>query len=104
MDLLKFIDLPTPDAIAQKEAQITSVQDDWLISAESIANYRSVAQKLVIPYGGPFFGGNAGLEAPETVIDAVCGQELSEVSLDSLLEKYEPCGAEGHAGESMNCL
>ncbi|MEG0492242.1 MAG: hypothetical protein RR696_03490, partial [Clostridia bacterium] len=74
------------NAIAQKEAQLASVQDDWLISSKSIANYRSVAQELVIPYDAPFFGSNAGFEALETVIDAACGQELSEASLDALLE------------------
>ncbi|MEG1472485.1 MAG: hypothetical protein RSD76_08625, partial [Clostridia bacterium] len=74
------------DAIAQKDAQIASVKEDWLISSESINNYRSVAQQLEIPYDTPFFGASAGFNALEMVLDTACEQKLSETTLDSLLE------------------
>ncbi|MEF9878757.1 MAG: hypothetical protein RR975_04960 [Clostridia bacterium] len=78
--------LELKDTIAQKDAQIASVKEDWLISSESINNYRSVAQQLEIPYDTPFFGASAGFNALEMVIDTACEQKLSETTLDSLLE------------------
>ncbi len=60
--------------------------DNWKISAESIQNYREVAEHLVVPYYSPFLGRSSSLASLSDVIEVACGRKLTEQNLDKLLQ------------------
>lgn len=62
----------------------TAMEDEWQISAESIANYHAVAQQITVAYDMPLYHSGTGLDALETVIDTACTQGLSEDMLENL--------------------
>lgn len=59
----------------------------WIISPDSLANYRDVAAHLVIPYNSPLLTNEGGLAALDERIERACGQSLTEASLDILLRE-----------------
>ena len=75
------------EQIAQLERRIAREEDNWLISAESIANYRDVAAHLVVPYNSPLLTSEGGMAALDERIAIACGQGLTEASLDVLLRE-----------------
>lgn len=74
------------DEIQRVEEQIALLEEEWLISEESIANYRSIVQSLVIPYRSPFGENNGGMASLKAVVDAACAKPWSETALDAFLE------------------
>lgn len=73
------------DALDFKQHQLALAQDAWLVSAQDIDNYRSVAANLVIPCDSPFLGSQSSLEALQIEIRKACDKGLSEASVDTLL-------------------
>lgn len=62
-------------------------EDGWLISADSIANYREAAANLVVPYRSPLLQSEGGMAALDERIELACAQGLTEANLDRLLSE-----------------
>ncbi len=71
----------------EKETLARWEKDDWLISLESIENYRSIAEKLVIPVNNPLLETYEGMDALDQVIEEGVSKGLTKENLDDLLTR-----------------
>lgn len=80
------------DEIAQKESIIKSISDNrWLISPESIRTYRSIAEKLRVPYAFDYLseGESGGYNATASVIAQSCSDGLDQSKIDSFVKTLD---------------
>ena len=80
------------DEIAQKESIIKSISDNrWLISPESIRTYRSIAEKLRVPYAFDYLseGESVGYNATASVFAQSCSDGLDQSKIDSFVKTLD---------------
>ena len=77
------------ELLEQLERRISDWESEqgWLISPDSIANYREAAAHLVVPYRSPLLQNEGGMAALDERIELACGQGLTEATLDRLLSE-----------------
>ena len=80
------------DQITQKERLIESVAASrWMISPESIAVYRSVAENLRVPFDSAYLseGESGGYNAISAVIAQYCSDGLEAAEIDALIKELD---------------
>ena len=75
------------EQLAQQERMIARQEDKWKLSAQSIANYREVAENIFVPYRSPLLTNEGGMAALDERIGLYCGQGLNDATLDRLLQE-----------------
>lgn len=76
------------EAIIHKENQIKILAESkWSISEESIACYRSMAEKMRIAYQSAYFGSAGGFDSLSEVVMRFTGDGLEEPEIDAMIRE-----------------